>query len=64
MPLQNLLVTDAHSRMNQHGDPVVVSMPFGQIVGSVNEVRPVAEVIASLVSECEDAVARLDKYGG
>jgi NAD(P)H-dependent flavin oxidoreductase YrpB (nitropropane dioxygenase family) len=61
MPLQNLLVAEAHSRMNEHGDPDVISMPVGQIVGSMNSVRPVAEVMADLVSGFEDAVGRLDK---
>ena len=61
MPLQNLLVSEAHSRMNAHGDPDVISMPVGQIVGSMNEVRPVADVMAELVSGFEDAVGRLEK---
>jgi NAD(P)H-dependent flavin oxidoreductase YrpB (nitropropane dioxygenase family) len=61
MPLQNLLVSDAHNRMNAHGDPDVVSMPVGQIVGSMNEVRPVAAVMADLVTGFEDAVGRLEK---
>src|SRR5436190_3538388 len=56
MPLQNLLVSDAHNRMNAHGDPDVISMPVGQIVGTMNEVRPVADVMADLVSGFEDAV--------
>ena len=64
MPLQNLLVSDAHNRMNQHGDPDVVAMPAGQIIGSTNEVRPVAEVMAELVAEYEDTVARLEKIRG
>ena len=64
MPLQNLLVADAHSRMNAHGDPDVISMPVGQIVGTMNEVRPVADVVADLVSEFEETVARLDKLRG
>jgi NAD(P)H-dependent flavin oxidoreductase YrpB (nitropropane dioxygenase family) len=59
MPLQNLLVADAHSRMNSAGDPDVISMPVGQIVGSMNKVRPVAEVMADLVREYEETVARL-----
>ena len=61
MPLQNLLVADAHNRINAHGDPEVISMPVGQIVGRMNEVRPVADVMADLVSGFEEAVARLDK---
>jgi NAD(P)H-dependent flavin oxidoreductase YrpB (nitropropane dioxygenase family) len=61
MPLQNLLVSEAHNRINAHGDPEVVSMPVGQIVGRMNEVRPVSDVMADLVAEFEEAVARLDK---
>ena len=34
-------------------------MPVGQIVGRMNEVRPVAEVMADLVAEFEEAVKRL-----
>ena len=60
MPLQNLLVSEAHNRINASGDPDVISMPVGQIVGRMNKVRPVAEVMADLVSEFEDAVKRLD----
>jgi len=60
MPLQNLLVADAHNRINAAGDPDVVSMPVGQVVGRMNEVRPVADVIASLVSEYDEAVKRLE----
>ncbi len=59
MPLQNLLVADAHSRMNSAGNPDVISMPVGQIVGSMNEVRSVAAVMADLVGEYEETVARL-----
>jgi NAD(P)H-dependent flavin oxidoreductase YrpB (nitropropane dioxygenase family) len=64
MPLQNLLVSDAHSRMNEHGDPDVISMPVGQIVGRMNEVRPVAEVMADLVRGFEEAVAHMEKIRG
>ena len=59
MPLQNLLVADAHNRINASGDPDVISMPVGQIVGRMNEVRPVADVIADLVREFEEAAARI-----
>ena len=46
MPLQNLLVSEAHQRLMRSGQPDVVPMPVGQIVGRMNEVRPVAEVMA------------------
>jgi NAD(P)H-dependent flavin oxidoreductase YrpB (nitropropane dioxygenase family) len=42
------------------GNPDVIPMPVGQIVGRMNEVRPVADVIASLVAELDQTVARLD----
>jgi NAD(P)H-dependent flavin oxidoreductase YrpB (nitropropane dioxygenase family) len=61
MPLQNILVSEAHQRLMRSGDPDVVPMPVGQIVGRMNEVRPVAEVIEALLAEA-DAV--LDRLGG
>jgi NAD(P)H-dependent flavin oxidoreductase YrpB (nitropropane dioxygenase family) len=59
MPLQNLLVAEAHQRLMQSGDPDVIPMPVGQIVGRMNEVRPVAAVMASLTSELDETIARL-----
>lgn len=59
MPLQNLLVADAHNRISAANDPDVISMPVGQIVGRMNQVRPVAQVMADLVSEFEETVSRL-----
>lgn len=59
MPLQNLLVSDAHQRLMQSGDPEVVPMPVGQIVGRMNEVRTVAEVMADLIAEATDVTSRL-----
>jgi NAD(P)H-dependent flavin oxidoreductase YrpB (nitropropane dioxygenase family) len=64
MPLQNLLVANAHNRINDAGDPDVVSMPVGQIVGRMNEVRPVAEVMADLRSSFDEAVKRLNEIAG
>ncbi|HEY3017044.1 MAG TPA: nitronate monooxygenase family protein [Nocardioides sp.] len=59
MPLQNLLVSEAHQRMSAHGDPDVISMPVGQIVGRMNEVRSVSDVMLDLVTGYDAAVARL-----
>jgi hypothetical protein len=36
-------------------------MPVGQIVGRMNAVRPVAELIAELVADFDATVDRLDK---
>ena len=60
MPLQNVLVSEAHQRMSQSVDPSTVAMPVGQIVGTMNKIRPVAEIMAELVSGFEAATRRLD----
>ena len=62
MPLQNVLVAQAHQRMAQSHDPTVVAMPVGQIVGRMNEIRPAADIIAELVSGFEAATRRLDGF--
>jgi NAD(P)H-dependent flavin oxidoreductase YrpB (nitropropane dioxygenase family) len=59
MPLQNLLVSEAHQRLMRSGQPDVLPMPVGQIVGRMNEVRPVADVISALVAEADEVLSRL-----
>ncbi len=59
MPLQNVLVASAHQRLMRAGVPDVVPMPAGQIVGRITEIRPVADVIATLVRETAEALDRL-----
>jgi NAD(P)H-dependent flavin oxidoreductase YrpB (nitropropane dioxygenase family) len=61
MPLQNLLVSEAHQRIAAADDPEVVAMPVGQIVGRMNSVRPVGELIGELVAELDETLDRLDK---
>ncbi len=60
MPLQNILVSEAHQRMSESHDPSAIAMPVGQIVGRMNEIRPVADIIADLVAGFEGATMRLD----
>ena len=60
MPLQNLLVADAHARISASDDPGVIAMPAGQIVGRMNAITPVADLIADLVGEYGEAVARMN----
>ena len=64
MPLQNVLVAEAHQRMSASQDPTAVAMPVGQIVGRMNQIRPAAEIIAELVSGFEAATRRLDGIRG
>nr|WP_296768666.1 nitronate monooxygenase family protein [Rhodococcus sp. (in: high G+C Gram-positive bacteria)] len=60
MPLQNILVSEAHQRIGNSDNPDVVAMPVGQIVGRMNEIRSVADIVAELVSGFENAVSRLE----
>jgi NAD(P)H-dependent flavin oxidoreductase YrpB (nitropropane dioxygenase family) len=64
MPLQNILVSEAHQRMSESADPTAVAMPVGQIVGRMNEIRPVADIIGELVTGFEEATRRLDDIRG
>jgi NAD(P)H-dependent flavin oxidoreductase YrpB (nitropropane dioxygenase family) len=64
MPLQNLLVANAHNRMNSGDDPDTISMPAGQIVGRTNEVRPVEDIMRDLIAEYDETVERLEKIRG
>ena len=61
MPLQNILVAEAHQRIAAANNPEVVAMPVGQIVGRMNAVRPVAELFTELLAEFDETVQRLDK---
>jgi NAD(P)H-dependent flavin oxidoreductase YrpB (nitropropane dioxygenase family) len=59
MPLQYMLVSEAHRRISRAGRTELMGMPVGQIVGSMTDVRPVREVIYQLVEEYAAAVERL-----
>jgi NAD(P)H-dependent flavin oxidoreductase YrpB (nitropropane dioxygenase family) len=59
MPLQNLLVSEAHQRLMESGNPEVIPMPVGQIVGRMNSVRPVADVMADLLAEADQVMSHL-----
>ncbi|WP_119728754.1 NAD(P)H-dependent flavin oxidoreductase [Thermomonospora amylolytica] len=61
MPMQFMLISDALRRMHRSGDGELVTFPVGQIVGSMNQVKPAAQVVYDLVEEYVDAVERLNK---
>ena len=63
MPLQNILVGEAHQRIMRTDDPEVVSMPVGQIVGRMNEIRSVEDVMADLLHEAGQTIHRLGTLG-
>ncbi len=63
MPLQFLLTAEAVARVHRHardsGHDELVTSPVGQIVGSMNALRPVAEVLAELEAQFAAACATL-----
>jgi NAD(P)H-dependent flavin oxidoreductase YrpB (nitropropane dioxygenase family) len=55
MPLQGLLVAEAEARVRRVQHRELMGVPVGQIVGQMNCVRPVADVVDSLVRDCQRA---------
>ena len=61
MPLQNILTSEANARIARSGRTDLAFAPVGQIVGRMNEVRSVRDVIFELVEEYIETVERLEK---
>jgi len=59
MPLQFMLVSDAYSRIGRSQDREMIGAPVGQVVGQMNAVRPVRDVMFDLVDEYVTASERL-----
>jgi NAD(P)H-dependent flavin oxidoreductase YrpB (nitropropane dioxygenase family) len=59
MPLQELLVYDAVKAIYEHRVTEVMGSAVGQIVGSITEVRPAADVLHGMVEEMEETLATL-----
>lgn len=62
MPLQFMVTADAVVRVHRYASKAqaVAFNPVGQIVGSMNEVRPCKQVIQQMVEEYLDAFERLE----
>ncbi len=61
MPLQNILTAEANARIARSDRKDLQFAPVGQIVGRMNEVRPVRDVIFRLVEEYIETVERLEQ---
>jgi NAD(P)H-dependent flavin oxidoreductase YrpB (nitropropane dioxygenase family) len=61
MPLQNILTSEANSRIARSGRKDIQFAPVGQIVGRMNQVQPVRDVIFNLVEEYIETVERLER---
>lgn len=61
MPLQNILTSEANARIARSGRKDLAFAPVGQIVGRMNEVRPVRDVMYQLVEKYIETVDRLEQ---
>ena len=61
MPLQFMLINDAMRRINKYQVKELTTMPVGQIVGRMNKVRPVRDVMFDLVDEFVESSQKLEK---
>jgi NAD(P)H-dependent flavin oxidoreductase YrpB (nitropropane dioxygenase family) len=59
MPLQGILHNEAARRFTRAGSRELTGFPVGQIVGRMDRVRPAAEVVFDLVTECADTLERM-----
>ena len=59
LPLQYLLTSEAQHRIRLSGKEELLGMPVGQIIGSINEMRSVADVMAELVNDATATITRL-----
>lgn len=59
MPLQGILYSEAARRFNRVQNKELSGFPVGQIVGRMNVVRPVKDVMLDLVEEWVDTTERL-----
>ncbi len=61
MPLQNILTSEANARIARSSRKDIQFAPVGQIVGRMNQVRPVRDVMFDLVEEYIETVERLER---
>ena len=62
MPLQNILTSEANSRIARSGRKDIQFAPVGQIVGRMNQVQSVRDVMYGLVEEYIETVERQARY--
>lgn len=64
MPLQGLLVAEAEARIRFHQNYEGLGCPVGQIVGRMNEEKPVAQMIDEIMAEVRATGERLKALQG
>ncbi|TNE84848.1 MAG: nitronate monooxygenase [Deltaproteobacteria bacterium] len=64
IPLMWMVQAEAVERIYHHSNKPLAGSPVGQIVGSMNEIKPTAEVMDALITECQATLERLCRLGG
>ncbi|MEU6997146.1 nitronate monooxygenase family protein [Nonomuraea sp. NPDC046570] len=59
MPLQFMLVSDALRRIGRSDAAELATFPAGQIIGTMNQVKPARDVVFEMVEEYIEAIERL-----
>ncbi len=59
IPLMWMVQAEAVERIYHHGNEALAGSPVGQIVGRMNSVKPVAQVMDELIGECRQTLARM-----
>ena len=62
MPYQDVLVGDLLGAIEEHDIEPLIHSGAGQSVGYFNEVRPVADIMASLVTEASEVLGQQNRY--
>ncbi|MEW2358076.1 nitronate monooxygenase [Spirillospora sp. NPDC029432] len=60
MPMQFMLISSALPRIQRSGDGELVTFPVGQIVGSMNQIKPTSQVVYDLIEEYVESIERLN----
>jgi NAD(P)H-dependent flavin oxidoreductase YrpB (nitropropane dioxygenase family) len=61
MPLQNILTSEANARISRSNRKDLAFAPVGQIVGRMNQVQSVRDVMFQLVEEYIETIERLEQ---
>ncbi|VTU46134.1 NAD(P)H-dependent flavin oxidoreductase [Variovorax sp. PBL-E5] len=59
MPSQHLLTAQAEERIQRHGRADLTTIPVGQVVGRMNRVQSAAQIVSSMVEDCESTLVRI-----
>ena len=57
----HILTAEAEERIQRHRRADLTTIPVGQVVGAMDSVRPAAEILQALVTDCARTIARMGR---